>query len=42
MLEKLGPLIRRDGCYFVNLQYGDVDDEIARFNGLNAGIRYIA
>jgi len=31
-LERLRPLIERDDCYFISLQYGDVDDELMRFN----------
>jgi tetratricopeptide (TPR) repeat protein len=31
-LERLRPLIERDDCYFVSLQYGDVGDELTRFN----------
>jgi tetratricopeptide (TPR) repeat protein len=31
-LERLRSLIERDDCYFVSLQYGNVNDELARFN----------
>lgn len=36
-LEQLGPLIQNDDRYFVSLQYGDVKDEIARFNNAGRG-----
>ena len=31
-LSRLHPLIQRDDCYFVSLQYGSVDEEISNFN----------
>ena len=31
-LERVRPLIERDDCYFISLQYGDVGDELAKFN----------
>ena len=36
-LEQLRLLTGRDDCCFVNLQYGNVDDELARFNNSGAG-----
>ena len=36
LLEQLRPLIQNEDRYFVSLQYGDVKDELAKFN--NAGI----
>jgi tetratricopeptide (TPR) repeat protein len=36
-LEQLSPLIQSDDRYFVSLQYGDVKDELARFNSAGAG-----
>ena len=31
-LERLSPLIQQSDCYFVSLQYGNVSEEISRFN----------
>ena len=36
-LEQLRLLTGRDDCYFVNLQYGNVDDELARLNNSGSG-----
>jgi tetratricopeptide (TPR) repeat protein len=38
-LEQLRPLIEGNDCHFVSLQYGEVADEIARFN--DAGARKV-
>ena len=35
-LKQLHPLIQRDDCYFVSLQYGNVSNEILRFNQASA------
>ena len=36
-LEQLTPLIQNVDRYFVNLQYGNVSDELAKFNNAGAG-----
>jgi tetratricopeptide (TPR) repeat protein len=36
-LEQLAPLIQNVDRYFVSLQYGNVSDELARFNNVGAG-----
>jgi tetratricopeptide (TPR) repeat protein len=36
-LEQLAPLIGKDERYFVSLQYGNVGNELARFNNAGAG-----
>ena len=36
-LEQLAPLIQNVDRYFVSLQYGNVSDELARFNNTGAG-----
>ena len=36
-LEQLAPLIQNVDRYFVSLQYGNVSDELARFNNAGAG-----
>jgi Flp pilus assembly protein TadD len=39
-LDQLAPILDLPGCEFVNLQYGDVGEELARFNeGRSAPIR---